>query len=488
MNRASYQKSVLAWLVQDELAMEQMEGRIKEEHFEDNHLKFIFSVLSKSWEKRSYVPTEEEMIRFVEMYAPQKSPVVAAAVVGKIHEIYHLPVVATGDQVRQFVAHQELRQAALRVLDQPLESVHETAEDLKLRMEKLDPLLLATSEKIKSFDEDTFDEEWWQDYGSPPLPLGYKTIDSITRGGGMQLGEMVTVLATPGVGKTMTLTDMLMRQVEQGRRGFMFSFDNTRNEISRRLVARMSGRRLEDETTLDEARAGIAAWRERYGLEKGMLIVQSYPPHHLTVSDCRRILRQAERKYGKIDVVVYDYMDQVLARKKYNARREELADISRGMKYIGRDLEMLTICATQGNREALRARTLNMSHMSECHDKNFESNLTLALCQTEAESTLEPPQLRIAIAKHTKGIKKNIEIPFIADYSRMRLEEDTTREIRTVASQRDIGEDDNGHKNWKGGGSYGQNSGAKVRVRKDNGGYRKTYGDVVDGPAPRGVD
>lgn len=440
MNRGEYQRNILAWLLKEEDAMELAAGRIRLEHFEDEYLRLVFRLAMKSWEKMQRVPTEQEMLVYLDQALESRGPLVMEAGRKKTRQVYATEIRVTGVQVREWTAYQEIRHACLKCLDRPVDEVEEAAAHLRDRLDRIDPLL-AKGSRIDAFTEDTFDEKWWDDITGPIMPTGYPTIDACIRGGGMHNGEQITILATPEKGKTMVLVDMAVRMAEHGRVLF-FSLDNTRAEIGRRVASRMSGVSLEEEVSRDELARGIRAWHEKVGAtkEEGRFILLIRTPHVTSLADLRRDIRVVIKRFGTPRAFFVDYGDQVVPGKKYGTRREELGNVFRGIKGIARDTGMVSVVATQGNRLALGARILTMAHMSECHDKNFESNLTLALCQTEQEAASHPPKMRIAIAKNTKGTKKNQVLPFRTDFAHATIREDHSREVYCVGEEGDGGQ------------------------------------------------
>ena len=74
---------------------------------------------------------------------------------------------------------------------------------------------------------------------------------------------------------------------------------------------------------------------------------------YLTVTDVRAKCRRLQRKHG-LDLVIVDYLQLMQGRSREN-RQQEIAEISRGLKNLARELDVPIIAVSQLNR-SLEAR------------------------------------------------------------------------------------------------------------------------------------
>ncbi len=179
------------------------------------------------------------------------------------------------------------------------------------------------------------------------LPSGYHQLDELTAG--FQNSEMIIVAARPSMGKTSFLLNLAehMSVVEQKPVGF-FSLEMSKEQIAQRLLAahsRFDLRRMrrgnispEDWTKLQLA-AG--------DLEQAPMFVDDSP--ELTILQLRGKARRLKAAHD-IRCVFVDYMQLMSYAGRADNRQQQIAEISRGLKALARELEVPVIAAAQLNR------------------------------------------------------------------------------------------------------------------------------------------
>ena len=184
--------------------------------------------------------------------------------------------------------------------------------------------------------------------GLSPVPTGFRHIDE-QLGNGMQRSDLIIVAASPSLSKS-TLAFIIARAATgDGNRVGFFSLEMSRDQIALRLLA---------------AEAGIDSYRVRIGLlttdEEARMIDAvgslSDLPLYIddtaiqTVSDMRGKARRLQSERG-LDLLVIDYLQLIAGgNRRIDNRVQEMGEISRSLKGIARDFDILVVACSQLSR------------------------------------------------------------------------------------------------------------------------------------------
>ena len=171
---------------------------------------------------------------------------------------------------------------------------------------------------------------------------------------GLYRGEMVIVAAPPSMGKTIFGVDFCLFNAPK-HNSLYVSLDQTKGSIIDRIIAGTHGiskaqlrsGRMNDEQYNYAVDAGE-------GLKKfpGMFILDR---GGVTVMDIRSRARRIKRRHG-LDILVIDYVQQIPFHGKVGSRTLELAEISRCLKEIAKELDLVLVVLSQLNREYARVK------------------------------------------------------------------------------------------------------------------------------------
>lgn len=181
------------------------------------------------------------------------------------------------------------------------------------------------------------------------IETGFREINEYT--GGWQAGDFIIVAARPSMGKTAWMLNAAVAAARLGMVVAIFSLEMTIRALEFRLWSSVSGVRLfkilhGNLTDLDQQRIGAAA------AELGDMGLFMDDAATLTVTQIRTKCRQLKVSHG-LDLVMVDYLQLVSGGGKYGSRQEEVADISRRLKGIGKDLDIPVIAFSQLSRASV---------------------------------------------------------------------------------------------------------------------------------------
>jgi replicative DNA helicase len=272
------------------------------------------------------------------------------------------------------------------------------------------------------------------------LPTGFHKLDELTAG--WKSGEMIVLAARPGQGKTALALTFAKHALDQrydeatdawrkpGHSVGMFSLEMTNEQLMLRLLASHASERLQDirQGTLDE-----------HALQKLRLVaadMKEWPLYlddssFLTINQLRGKARRMKDRYG-IEMLVIDYL-QLLRSESAQAkdnRQNEVAEISRGIKALAKELEIPIIILAQLNRrseEAGKGKNEPALHnLRESGAIEQDADVVLLLHRPDAEKDEDGNERQVGpvipyslnIAKQRNGPTDKLDILFHAPYTR----------------------------------------------------------------------
>lgn len=179
------------------------------------------------------------------------------------------------------------------------------------------------------------------------LPTGYLDLDNITAG--LQDSELIIVAARPSVGKTaITLNIMRNVAVDYGFPVFFASLEQSRIELAERLLcceAKVDGQKLRKGHLSTDEHAKIVSAGNK--LAEAKIFIDDAPGQNMI-----RVAANARRLKLKHDIrlVVVDYLQLVEPDNRKDSRQEQVAHISRKMKFLAKELRIPVIACAQLNR------------------------------------------------------------------------------------------------------------------------------------------
>ncbi len=269
------------------------------------------------------------------------------------------------------------------------------------------------------------------------LPTGFHKLDECTSG--WKPGEMIVLAARPGQGKTaLALTfarHALDKRYDEATDGWkkpgyavgMFSLEMTNEQLMLRLLASYGSESLQlirsgklDEHALQKLRL-VAADMKEWPL---YLDDSSF----LTINQLRGKARRMKDRFG-IEMLIIDYL-QLLRSESAQAkdnRQNEVAEISRGIKALAKELSIPIIILAQLNRRSEEAKAEPALHnLRESGAIEQDADVVLLLHRNEPEkdedgnATAAGPVIpyKLNIAKQRNGPTEKLDILFHSFYTR----------------------------------------------------------------------
>lgn len=254
--------------------------------------------------------------------------------------------------------------------------------------------------------------------------------------GGFQTNWLVTCLGATKAGKTWMLIELALVAVWQGLNVLFISLEMGKTQIDERLdmtVGFMTSnpdgeaemlRKINDDyikvtekaDSIYEIDKVIRARNKYKKISGGHLEVVAFNRGRLNYLDIDRILDELEEKKGLFfDAVVVDYLGIMKETSPGQNKKEKISENSIGLKEIAGTRNMLIVSAMQGNRKAMSAKIFKSNLVADDIDTIFNSDLVLAICQTDMEEKEGKARIYIANFRHGKqhgsvGIYRDLSI------------------------------------------------------------------------------
>jgi replicative DNA helicase len=250
------------------------------------------------------------------------------------------------------------------------------------------------------------------------LPTGFIDLDDKTAG--LQNSELVILAARPSVGKTaMALGVTRHIVVEENHPVFFVSLEQSRIELAERLLcsqARVDSHRLRKGHLSSDDMQKLMQAGEVLG--KARLFIDDTPGQGML-----RIAANARRLKlrHQIKLVVIDYLQLIEPDNRRDSRQEQVAHISRRLKFLARELQIPVLALAQVNRTS-EDRGDHKPRLADLRESGaIEQDADTVMLMHRPEM-YEPGQhegtVEVIIAKQRNGPTGDITLTFLKQFMR----------------------------------------------------------------------
>ncbi len=261
------------------------------------------------------------------------------------------------------------------------------------------------------------------------IPSGFNRLDALTAG--WQLGDLIIVAARPSQGKTaLSMQCAQHAAIDAGVPALVFSI-----EMGRRAIA---VRQLSNEGRVDSSRLrvghlgsadflNITKAASRLADAKGHIDDSSAPTMREIRSKARR-WRAQHTDPAKPALIVVDYLGLIAPeaaskrRKREENREREVAEISRQLKALAKDLNVALIVLSQLNRSCeMRAdKRPQLSDLRDSGSIEQDADVVAFIYRDEVynKDSDDKGVAEIIIAKQRSGPTGTVRLAFLNQYTR----------------------------------------------------------------------
>lgn len=256
------------------------------------------------------------------------------------------------------------------------------------------------------------------------IPTAFGGIDGIL--GGLQRGEMHTLAARPGVGKSAMAINLAAAVAEQGYRVAFYSLEMSRKSLFDRGMAWAAN------VNVQSLRLGkTTRWTEA---EEGFAKLAGYPIYinddrAITTAQIRAQCRRLYKRDG-LDLLIVDYLGLLRDRPEHGEQRHtQIGRMCKALRGMLKDFDGALLLLHQLNRASEQERRKpRLSDLRESGDVEQDSDVVMFLHpgeKIERPESNPPKPIELIIAKNRHGPTGVVNLMF--EESRTRFVETTGR-------------------------------------------------------------
>jgi len=252
------------------------------------------------------------------------------------------------------------------------------------------------------------------------ISTGFRDIDRLTQG--LKRGELIVVAGRPGHGKTSWAANTIANAIlRHGSRVGMFTIEMSATEIIKRL--------LYSEARVDSYRVG-GGYLKAEDWSRLSVAAGDIGQTHLWVDDIAGVTiasvrAQAQRlaiEHG-LDMIVIDYLQLMTGSgRRGESREREIADISRGLKLLAKDLRIPVVLVSQLNRQVeIHNRKPMLSDLRESGAIEQDADVVLFVWRDELIKPTDDNRGRaeIIIGKQRNGpVGMSVQLAFLKQFTK----------------------------------------------------------------------
>jgi len=257
------------------------------------------------------------------------------------------------------------------------------------------------------------------------LPTGFPDLDNILAG--LQKSDLIILAARPSVGKTSLALDIARQAAIKSKEGVgLFSLEMSKEQLVDRLLCSQShvnlwkmrtGKLSDREEDNDFTRIGEAMGQ----LSEAPIYIDDSPIS--SIMEIRTKSRRLQMEKG-LGLIVIDYLQLMEGRGRYGDNRvQEVAEISRGLKAIARELNIPVLALSQLSRAVEQTggpAIPRLAHLRESGSIEQDADVVMFIYRKAADRHYSREDLpeaeknlaQIYIAKHRNGPTGKVELFF----------------------------------------------------------------------------
>lgn len=253
------------------------------------------------------------------------------------------------------------------------------------------------------------------------IPTGFYDIDRLTTG--FHPGDLVVVAARPGMGKTSFGLSILHHlSILNSIPTAFFSLEMSKEQIAMRLLG--EGTRI----PLRKIRSGFLSKEELEKITDFALKMMKAPLYiddtaSISIFDLKAKARRL-KKDTDIKLIVIDYLQLVSSGRRSESRQQEVAEVSRNLKALAKELNIPIVALAQLSRQAeMRSdKRPQLADLRESGAIEQDADLVMFIHRPEYYKKNPTPQeeglAEIIIAKQRNGPTGVVNLAFIKEITK----------------------------------------------------------------------
>jgi replicative DNA helicase len=299
-----------------------------------------------------------------------------------------------------------------KILDEAEQKIFNIGEEgsrMKQGFQAMDSLVVQLLDRVQEMAENPND--------ITGVRTGFYEFDKMTSG--LQPGDMIVLAARPSMGKTSLAINIAEHvALNEGLPVAVFSMEMGASQLAVRIVGsigRIDQGHLRTGKLTDEEWPRLTEAIEK--LRNVSLHIDETPG--LTTSELRANSRRLARQYGRLGLIVVDYLQLMSVSSSMNDenRATAVGEISRGLKMLAKELKCPVIALSQLSR-GVESRTDKRPMMSDLRESGAieqDADLIMFIYRDDYynKDSKEPGVAEVIISKHRNGPTGTVKLAFL---------------------------------------------------------------------------
>ena len=260
------------------------------------------------------------------------------------------------------------------------------------------------------------------------VPTGFFGLDEVT--GGWHGSNLIIIAARPGVGKTAFVLTMARNMaIDYKRPVAFFSLEMSAAELVMRLAAG------ESKINQDKLKKAKLTDTEMKNLTEALGVLAEAPliiddTAGLNIFDLRSKCRRLKQQY-QVQCIIIDYLQlmQATSKEGKSNREQEVANISRSLKALAKELDVPVIALSQLSRNVEQRaggdKIPQLSDLRESGSIEQDADIVMFIYRPEAHKLETFPDgdparglAQLIIAKNRHGRQDEVKVRFIGEHAK----------------------------------------------------------------------
>jgi KaiC/GvpD/RAD55 family RecA-like ATPase len=355
-----FQRHVIALLISDRQFLLSSIDLVKPSYFTAKAHQKACSIVFKFFKKYRILPRKDFLVQ--EIKTELKDDKALAYYLAEVNVLYDYfqPGLDARDYLQDKIAYFAKIQAVKSAFHRSLKEIDKAPED-EDTWSKIYELMREAMTTDQNFDlgidyfmtiKDRYAKQD-DEHEEERFKTGIRGIDKEITGGGYIRGEIISVIAGSGVGKSVMLACITATNLLRGKKGVYISLELAESKVAERMDAILTGfpiQCLHDHK--DEIFDKLDTLEGIYREEKmGSLVIKQFPSGQATVNTIRAYISQLRFNGFDPDFVIVDYVGEMANdpnMKTYESREKVVRDL-RGM---ATEENIFIATAMQPNRDS----------------------------------------------------------------------------------------------------------------------------------------
>ena len=345
-----------------------------------------------------------------------------------------VPTAANASRYAQIVRRTAMLRELISAATQIVAIGYDAPDDMQEVVEEAEKLIFNVTTSRVSHDFERIDtlleagfnqleELFEQQKKITGVPTGFKDLDGILAG--MHRGDLIILAARPAVGKTALALNIAVNAAKADTSVALFSLEMAAEQLIQRILcseARINSQDVRTGQIKDPDWTSIS--RAMNDLAELDFYVDDTPA--ITILEVRAKARRQLRNKPN-GLVIVDYLQLMQPQnKRYDNRQTEIADISRGLKILAKELDVPVLALSQLSR-AVEQRAGKRPQLSDLRESGaIEQDADVVMFIDRATDSREEDDegrpakgyAEVIVAKHRNGPIGSAHLVFLDRYTK----------------------------------------------------------------------